>query len=345
MENEPNIVVTDELIARYLAGEAEPLEAMALYDWQELSSENQLYFYKMKQAWEASIPSKAFVVPNVSQDWDYLERIIDQPVVSEVDDITIPLPETKTYTDYRWIFKIAASVIVFLGIGIVAYTIIGKKFQTPEIASIASESNAILEQKLPDNSHVVLSANSKLTYVKDFIGDTRDVELAGEAYFQVTPDIQRPFIIHADKAQIKVVGTTFNVNAAGNAVIVSVTSGKVQLSTSDTAVILIKGQTGTWIKNSHIINVTSEIDENALGYATRRLDFRGVMLKDVITDIEKMYSCKISLKNNNLADCLFTAHFVDMPLNEVLNTIAEIFSLKIEKITTNEFYLEGGHCP
>ncbi|MDJ1479749.1 FecR domain-containing protein [Cytophagaceae bacterium YF14B1] len=350
MENEPNIVVTDELIARYLAGEADPMEAIAIDDWQENSLENQLYFQQMRAAWQATRPERNFVMPDIDQDWKILDTLLDQPAdSSKTSNERTLTPEVEKPVNSNWFLRVAASVLIVLGIGAIFYWIGGKP-RTREMASVSSHDAKILEQRLPDNSHVVLSAHSTLTYAKNFEGDTREVKLTGEAYFQVTPNKLKPFIIHTDKAEVKVVGTAFNVDATGNAVVISVTSGKVQLSAADTSVYLVKGQTGTWQKNSRIIEVTSVVNTNALGYATHMLEFKETPLKMVISDIEKMYACKISLKNNNLADCKFSSIFDNSSLDEVLGTLKEYYSndninLEIVKVGPNEFSLEGGKCP
>src|SRR5690606_2603405 len=66
---------------------------------------------------------------------------------------------------------------------------------------------------LPDGSTVLLNNNSSLDFPQQFTGDTREVILKGEAYFDIKPDASRPFIIHTGKVKTRVLGTAFNIRA------------------------------------------------------------------------------------------------------------------------------------
>ena len=85
---------------------------------------------------------------------------------------------------------------------------------------------------LPDGSKIYLNRNSELSYRENFGKNKRDVKLTGEAFFEISPDAIKPFIIDAGKASVKVVGTSFNVitNNTESAVEVFVITGKVILS-------------------------------------------------------------------------------------------------------------------
>ena len=67
--------------------------------------------------------------------------------------------------------------------------------------------------QLPDGSSVWINSGSKLTYGKTFTGNTREIKLDGEAYFEVVRDPEHPFIVHTSGIDIKVLGTAFNVKA------------------------------------------------------------------------------------------------------------------------------------
>lgn len=66
---------------------------------------------------------------------------------------------------------------------------------------------------LPDGTTVVLQANSRLRYPEKFTGNTREITLSGEAYFDVAHDAQKPFIIHTGKIRTTVLGTAFKISA------------------------------------------------------------------------------------------------------------------------------------
>ena len=95
-----------------------------------------------------------------------------------------------------------------------------------------SENQKNLQVTLPDGSNIYLNRNTILSYQKNFGRDDRNVTLSGEAFFDIAPDTEKPFIVDAGKASVKVVGTSFNVitNNHDSAVEVFVKTGKVMLS-------------------------------------------------------------------------------------------------------------------
>src|SRR5205085_10891901 len=70
--------------------------------------------------------------------------------------------------------------------------------------------------QLPDGTQVWLNSDSKITYGESFMGATREVQLSGEAYFDVVKDKEHPFIIHTQSIDLKVLGTAFNVRSYAN---------------------------------------------------------------------------------------------------------------------------------
>src|SRR5690606_33439973 len=90
---------------------------------------------------------------------------------------------------------------------------------------------------LPDGTNVWLNAASSLRYPMRFDGDSREVELEGEGYFEVVPDKRHRFIVHSKAHKVTVLGTRFNVNAYGNERTITTTlvEGSVEVSAGETA--------------------------------------------------------------------------------------------------------------
>jgi transmembrane sensor len=133
---------------------------------------------------------------------------------SEMPEIPLPVAEiNKTKRIFfRPLLRIAAILIVAVG----GFYI----FQTFNRGAVSSATNEIVTKKgssskikLPDGTQVWLNSDSKLSYAENFTGNLREVKLTGEAFFDVTHDSARPFIIHTDKINIKVLGTAFNVKS------------------------------------------------------------------------------------------------------------------------------------
>lgn len=119
-------------------------------------------------------------------------------------------PPTKKIHYRKLIFgglaAAAVAAVIFL---MVAHRQSGAR--SGALSEIATSKGSKSNIKLPDGTEVWLNADSKLSYPENFVGSTREVTLIGEAYFDVVHDTAHPFIIHAGKARILVLGTAFNV--------------------------------------------------------------------------------------------------------------------------------------
>ena len=87
-----------------------------------------------------------------------------------------------------------------------------------------------MNDTLPDGSFVTLNKNSSIHYPKKFPGRKRNIELKGEAFFTVTPDKEKPFVISVNDVTVTVVGTSFNIKSVSGKTQVVVESGIVQVT-------------------------------------------------------------------------------------------------------------------
>src|SRR5690606_19289052 len=95
---------------------------------------------------------------------------------------------------------------------------------------------------LEDGTLVWVNASSQLKFPVKFKHDERRVILAGEAYFEVAHDAQRPFFVESRGSEVKVLGTHFNINAYSHNVRTTLSSGKVQVSHSGNIIVLEPGE-------------------------------------------------------------------------------------------------------
>lgn len=93
-----------------------------------------------------------------------------------------------------------------------------KRSVAPAIAhnSISTKCGSKSKIQLPDGSQVWLNSDSRLIYSESFTGDSREVQLSGEAYFDVAKDPRHPFVIHTSTIDVRVLGTTLNVRSYSN---------------------------------------------------------------------------------------------------------------------------------
>ncbi len=325
MKEDKNIEINDELITKYLTGEATPEEALALSDWLR-SPANSVYYDEFELAW-------------------HRPRGIDKPVFEKEAawnkiKKNIPKP-SPTKTTYPAVLKIAAS---FLIVALAAYLIFDNTDDDIDPRRIVTTSSEPESVSLADNSKVTLYRYSSFDFPNEFDGNLREVELIkGQAFFSITSDKKRPFTVHTVAADIKVVGTAFNVVADQDSTTVSVKEGQVILYTKTDSIHIPGGWTGRVGTNSKRPIKDNAIENNVWSYATQTLVFSETPMKTVIRDLEKVYPYKISVTNENIKNCHLSATFENDSIDKIVNLIAETLNLTVKR-DERIFTLEGQGC-
>jgi len=128
-----------------------------------------------------------------------------------LDDEEI-ISERRTKYRMTWLLGgIAASVLL----GVFLFFQLSHKSRIDDLAknTVTTKPASKTNIQLPDGTQVWLNADSKISYPEKFLGKTREISLSGEAYFDVVKDASRPFIIHTNALDVKVLGTSFNVRS------------------------------------------------------------------------------------------------------------------------------------
>jgi transmembrane sensor len=324
------------LLAKYLAGEANGKEKTSVEKWLGESAKNRAEFRKLGSDWKIMESMKQFDVDNA---WKKLHgRIIDneEPVLADNGKSA----DLHHRMSWGTPLRIAASLLLLIALGASIAIGVGR-FQKVTITASASE--RLKSVTLPDGSRVTMNSSSTLSYMKHFRRNTRNVTLTGEAFFEVTPDKSRPFIINTDKAAIRVVGTSFNVDTKGrsSSVEVYVSTGIVEVYKPESminSVFLHPGEIGTVSEN--IINSKKASNENAIAWKTGRMDFRDIPLSEAVEMLNKMYDVDIVLKARGLASIRTVGEYryPEEPLDTILRVFCQQNLLRIEK-SDNKIYL------
>jgi ferric-dicitrate binding protein FerR (iron transport regulator) len=187
---------------------------------------------------------------------------------------------------------------------------------------------------LPDGSTVYFNANSSISYTRSFNRKSRDIKLEGEAFFEVSPDKARPFRIFAGNACVKVLGTSFNVNAGkdDNQVTVWVATGIVELSEAadiNNRVTIEPGNMG--MLSYKDIRAMKAENENAIAWKTGSLTFRDTKLLEVTSLLNDIYGVNIVLRESGLDTTRINGDYQNDPLDEILQVICKQTHLTVEK--------------
>ena len=236
-----------------------------------------------------------------------------------------------SFLNRRNLFQYAAIWIVLMfGAGMYA---IYQYQQTPpqelqvamrELVNPKGQRSRIL---LPDSSAVFLGADSKLSFPEKFAGDVREVSLEGSAFFEVTKNPKKPFIIHTGTVQTKVLGTSFKVEAfEGRPVTVAVATGKVRvddfLKAGTKALAMLTP--GQMLSYDHGAPVTSSTNIAELqDWKFAKLNFHSQSLQEITTELERWYDVRIQYENQAKArEKISVTLQVDMPLQKIMKVLA-----------------------
>ncbi|MFA9453917.1 MAG: FecR family protein [Candidatus Aminicenantaceae bacterium] len=191
--------------------------------------------------------------------------------------------------------------------------------------------------ELDDGTRVVLDSGSLFQYPDEFLGESREVFLSGEGYFEVTADDRRPFLIHANGARIRVLGTRFNVRAWQNSkkVEVVVSRGRVSLSPDQEAaadaVVITEGQ-GSTLWEGQVPTLPETVDvEKYLGWLDRETHFQDAPLFEILILLERWYDIQFVLSDGSITAERLTVYIDNRPLDEILELIATLTNQEVER--------------
>jgi transmembrane sensor len=179
--------------------------------------------------------------------------------------------------------------------------------------------------RLPDGGRVVLGPASRLTIARGFGAALREVELHGEAYFDVVHDTTRPFVVRVGAATIRDVGTSFAVHQDSARVRVVVTSGSVLLRVADDTArqeMLAAGDVGTLEPDGRLVAAHDVPTTPYLSWLQGRLDFRNAPLAEVSNDLQRWYGVVLRVDDSTLARKHVKANFSGDPIERVLRVLS-----------------------
>lgn len=238
------------------------------------------------------------------------------------------------------ILQIAASVILFLAIGLSSFYF-GKStaFDGEDQAMVELLCPAGMTQKviLSDGSVVTLNNKTKLTYPHQFNRESRTVYLDGEGYFDIAKDSKRPFIIETKYNTVRVLGTKFNFKSYDDDLfsIVSLDEGKVEFKLNDeqnnTSVSIAQGEQIIYNHENQKLLKTSISGDHHKSWMKGELSFKEASLYSICLSLEKRFNCNIIIKDDAIRQRHYSASFTQ---GESLLQILKLLSYKRDWVYT-----------
>lgn len=304
----------DDIIAKYLCGEATPEEAMMLEEWRKSSTLNENLFLASQKSL----------------------NLIDKTTTLEINSDTawanIQEKINKRKFNYSKLILLAILTLLLTSI---AYYFYNQYEQEKEIKAI----DVVVNSTLPDHSTVSLDKNSSITLEEDFGTKSRKLVLKGKGTFSVEHDDEKPFIIQTDKVFIEDLGTKFSVTnyPDSDTVYVIVEEGIVRLYDQDGNEIIIKAGEKAWYVKSKKLIITNS------GARIIKFDFNDTKLQDVVNLIHDTYGESISLSPSSIGECKITTQFFDEDFSTIITILAETLDFTYE-YKEGKYIIEGKPC-
>ncbi|WP_205513800.1 FecR family protein [Longitalea arenae] len=311
------------LIAKELQGLATPQEVEELQQWLQSDAACRQEYEDMQRIWEKSGPLLANPGFRADLAWRKLDEKIARPAVREKIPFhaIIPLFASRS--------KLAAAILILVCISLGGYWWY-RQAQWQTVA--ATDKNAIIT--LPDHSVVTVRKGSSIKYLKVFDKEERRVKLSGEAFFTVQHNEHQPFLVTTGHAEIKVLGTSFLVNATRPREEVVVVSGKVDVTDikKHQQVMLTKGQRAILTNEQFFQEPVA--DSNYIAWKTGKLSFNNTTLPKALQDLADYYGIAIELApglSPGAETIHITVAFNNQPIEQVLEEISLITGLQTKK--------------
>ncbi|MFC4231958.1 FecR family protein [Parasediminibacterium paludis] len=358
------------LMSRKLLNEATPAELIELDELIKTHPDAAIITHTVQQLWN---------IPNENED-DFLEatyhlhkqRLKDRSFDLELMDTEkgfLNLQQPKRYKRSlilgisMVLFIFATSIFVFFYKDNPPHLAVKNKIIQSEVSTKSGSRSKV---QLPDGSLVWLNSSSKLTYNNDHFGEAiREVTLSGEAFFDVVKNPLKPFIIHTNKMDIKVLGTAFNVKcyAGDKNSETSLIRGSIEVTLKDRQekimmkpneklvvnsedskigkavlpidkhekVVTIKSQ--PIIELSHLTLFPSDNSVVETAWVDNRLVFNNESLEDIAIKMERWYGVSIVITNEKLKKVLLTGILEKETIYQALNAmqLTTPFTYKVDK--------------
>jgi ferric-dicitrate binding protein FerR (iron transport regulator) len=325
----------DYLIEKYLDGAATDAEK------------------KLVEQWYALVGNSS-QIPTSSKEWATIKERVWRKVSLQTFQQRI---STFTSTKILKIFAAAATIIFAIGMMARFFTIPTEPTisfsKTNELVTISNSDKEAKRITLPDNSVITLQKNASVTYLRNFDKKQREVKLSGEAFFEVTKDSTRPFVVEAANTITRVLGTSFTVKEEnGEKVQVEVRNGLVSVydkkstDKKNNGVLLTANQKVTFHKNENhfVIGLVEEpkpiAKEAKVSYSLKYEDASLAVIKE---ELEQLYGINILFEKSITGKCKITGDLSGESLYDTLDVISLILNTDYRVQGTN-ILITGEGC-
>lgn len=323
----PNI----EQLLRYVREESDEQESQQIESWMAEDPSNKEYVKTIAKAYFAKKTAENINVrkQNSQKSFDQLKQ---------------KLKHRRITLYFKRASQIAAAIAAIIMLSVVVAKTDFINNQVAELHEVTVKANAGMRTDvvLPDGTHIWLNSGSEIKYKIPFDRKTQEIEIAGQAYFDVTHNPDEPFKVNVDKKlAIKVLGTQFNVMAypEESEIKVLLTKGRVainDMSNSDFEYFMQVNEEFTYNRSANTYTVANkENTEFYTSWTENKLVFKDTPITELFQQLSHFYDVKITIQDPEIKKYRFTGVFNNKTLPYILNYLEVTSNIKYEQEVIN----------
>jgi ferric-dicitrate binding protein FerR (iron transport regulator) len=335
-----NTGMNPEILRKFFKGDCSPEEVHAILRWinsEQGKTELGRFFEKHDEDFPLDPDKSREMFERISHSVNYgeeLERRVTNPI-----EVVSPRYSNTRVGSFR--MGIVAACLVVLAMGwFIAHSFFGKGDTVPTIVyhlewierSVAAGQK--LKLTLEDGSEVTVNSLSTIRFPKKFAPQSREVVVEGEAFFHVTPDSNRPFLVRSGQVVTRVLGTSFLVKSGegGQPSQVAVLTGKVQVSLANTSMaeksVLLGAMDGVSVNGDASFQKKQVGYDDIFAWKDDVISFNNSTFSEVVTRLEKWYGVKILLPDHWEPQKQYSGRFQSQSLEEVLLGLSFVYDFQ-----------------
>lgn len=312
----------NDILARYLTSTHTEEDLMRINAWINESPRNKKEFFLLEEAFQTGKQEKYESLEFIAKSRKKLQQRIEQETGSDQQ-------ANKGFRIHLQTRRFAAAVVILMVCSL-GLSFLSKKIATPKDLLVSVPiGQEIKELILPDGSKVWINQGSSLKYPGRFAKKNRLIHLEGEAYFEVKPNAESPFIVKSEAMRVRVLGTSFNMKSKKeeNIAEVVLVDGEVEVrgNNNEGLIVLSPGQKAELNRHAKRLLVKEVNAKISAVWRHNMLPFEKATIFEIANTLEQIYDVKIILspdiKATTYSGTLIKRSSIDSVLNSLKHSI------------------------
>lgn len=303
--------IETDLLLKFVQRRATEEERQLIYQWVKEAPENRTHLDKLIWSYSACLKDGS------ASKW----------LLDDYKKITRRIRFRKRFDNWKMLAASIVGLIFVVGSVFSLYD-----YFSEDLITVVVHKGEKRELLLSDGTKILLAPDTRLVYPQVFEGNTRGVELFGEAFFDVAHNAEIPFVVKVPQGEVLVLGTKFNVKAYENddEVSASLLEGKVNVhffeERSDRVVgeqVLSPMQKAVFSKAKALLEVSVFDPYEDFAWQNNRYVFENATFREIVANLERLYDVSIVVGSADLLGRRFTGEFDGETIEEVLQMFTE----------------------